>query len=265
MTDCNDDLMLALRLADVADALTLAGLGETPLWTHKQDGTPVSDVDRAVEEALAEEIASLRPGDFILGEEATHKQPKDEVVEGKMRQWIIDPIDQTRHYLRGNPEFGTLIALKVDNQVNLGVVSAPALGHRWWAACGQGAWKDGRRVVVSRVGCLDEAYLAIAGHREWHTEWDWRRLVQLLGRCTYPTGCSGGFLQQMLVAEGAIDVFIEPWGELWDHAGPSIIVEEAGGKVTTLTGNLPQGGSLLASNGILHPDVLQYLVPKRIA
>jgi len=258
-----DDLSLALKLADIADNLAMERFTTAISWEFKQDGTPVCDVDRDIEQALARMITEARPEDQILGEEEINKSSAQSSAEKQTRRWIIDPIDQTRHYLRGNPEFATLIALEASNQIHVGVVSAPALGCRWWAALGQGAWKNGQKIAVSKVTSLEEAYLTIAGHREWYTRWEWDALSRLLDRCTYPAGCPGGFLQQMLVAEGAIDIFIEPWGDIWDHAGPSLIVREAGGMSTTLAGTSPTGGSILATNGKLHRDVLEYLIPKK--
>jgi histidinol-phosphatase len=254
-----DDLALALRLADVADAITTRGFGGLVEWSAKSDGSPVSLVDIAVEEAIAAELAKTRPHDQLLGEESGEKK---EAEMSTSRKWLLDPIDQTRHYLRGNPDFATLITLSVDELAAVGVISAPALGHRWWAADGSGAWKDGHQIAVSRTSRLEEAYISIAGHREWMDEWAWSRFSQLLDRCAYPAGSAGGFLQQMLVAEGAVDLFIEPWGKLWDHLGAALIVQEAGGCATTLLGTHPRGGSLLASNGILHAEALKYLVLK---
>lgn len=258
----HDDLDLALSLADLADELTLQGLGRSLAWGPKQDGTPVSEIDRGVEEALSHAIRRARPDDGILGEESLGP-PGEPRGDRLARRWIIDPIDQTRHYLRGNPEFATLIALEVGGEPVLGVVSAPALRARWWAVRGGGAWRDGKRIRVSPLSAMEDAHLAIAGLREWHARWTWEDMARLLSRCAYPAGCAGGFLPMMLLAEGALDVFLEPWGEIWDHLGPSLIIQEAGGRATTLQGGPPRGGSLLASNGLLHGEVLPYLVPAR--
>jgi histidinol-phosphatase len=245
MTDSlleSDDLALALRMADIADGITLAGFVSGRPWSTKVDGSPVCDADCQVEDALFAAIAQYRPDDGALGEESS---PKETAPVKLGRQWIIDPIDHTRHYLRGNPEFATLISLIVDSRVNVAVVSAPGMTQRWWAVRGHGAWKNGRRIQASRIQSLSEAHLAIAGHREWHDHWEWQNVEALLNHCAYPMGCAGGFLQHMQVAEGTIDVFLEPWGEYWDHAGSSLIIEQAGGYTTDLHGNPPLGGSLL--------------------
>jgi histidinol-phosphatase len=258
-----DDLCLALTLADIADSVAMERFRTSIAWECKRDGTPVCDVDRDIEQALARQIMEARPGDQILSEEELNTTYAHTFTDQQLRRWIIDPIDQTRHYVRGNPEFATLIALQIAGQTDIGVVSAPALGHRWWAVLGGGAWKDDQPIAVSKATSLEEAYLTIAGHREWYSQWEWDVLVRLLDRCSYPAGCAGGFLQQMLVAEGMIDVFIEPWGDIWDHVGPSLIVEEAGGMSTTLEGTPPTGGSILATNRKLHQDTLAYLKPKK--
>jgi histidinol-phosphatase len=263
MTAWNNDIEFAMHLADVADAITMRDFGGPMKWSKKNDGSPVTSTDVAVEEAITSELATSMPRDVLVGEEteALERRNVAGTAASAGRKWVIDPIDQTRHYIRGNPDFATLITLTVDDVATIGVVSAPALGHRWWATRGSGAWKDGKQIAVSRTSRLEEAYLSVAGHREWVSQWDWRLFSQLLDRCAYPTGSSGGFLQQMLVAEGGIDLFIEPWGKIWDHLGGALIVEEAGGCATTLSGTYPNGGSLLATNGILHAEALRYLNP----
>ena len=259
MNTSNEDLKLALHLADTADAITMASFGKLQAWTNKSDGSPVSEIDRAVEEALANKIATLGSGDSILGEERAADGATSSILP-QGRQWVIDPIDQTRHYLRGNLEYATLISLLIDGRPAVSVVSSPALGVRWWASRGQGAYKNGAPLHVSQVTKIEDAYLSVAGIREWHSEWKYDELVKMINRSSYPAGSAGGFLQQMMVAEGLIDIFVEPWGEVWDHVGPSLIIEEAGGCSTTLVGGPPHGGSLVATNGVLHKESLQYLV-----
>lgn len=226
----------------------------------KSDLSPVTDADRRVEEALTNELARLCPLDSVLGEESSAVDltapAKGQVSE---RRWILDPIDQTRHFIRGNPEFATLICLEERGRSIVAVVSAPALAQRWSAWLGGGAWRNSQRISVSKVARLENAYVAIAGHREWHLEWKWETVAALLSACAYPVGCAGGFLQAMLVAEGLIDAVVEPWGSIWDHVAPSLIVHEAGGLATTLDGRQATGGSLLASNGLVHVDVLRRL------
>lgn len=248
------DLELALRLADLADELTLATFGRASTWSRKADGSPVCEADLSVEARLHRELREVRPSDAIVSEEAARANRDDAAG----RVWLIDPIDQTRNFLRGNPEFATMIALKDAGRNELGVVSAPALRHRWWARRGAGAWKDSKRMRVSTVSALDDAYVSIAGHREWHQMWHWPAVAELLERCAYPVGSAGGFLPVMLVADGALDVFAESWGASWDHAAPGVILEESGGCVSDLDGGPAAGGSLLATNGLLHGLVLPY-------
>jgi histidinol-phosphatase len=250
----DEDLKLALRLADIADGLSMAGFEGNRGWRRKADGSPVTETDQAVEDALTAEIRRRRPGDQVHGEETAGA---DAPPPG--RCWVIDPIDQTRHFVRGNPEFATLIALTgADGEGRLAVVSAPALGLRWWGVAGGGAWKNGAPIGVSEVDDLGDAYLSVAGAHHWPPR-RWQSLVGLSRDCAYPAGSPGGFLYPLMVAEGTLDVFVEPWGELWDHLAPAIILRAAGGAATTVAGHAPRGGSLLATNGRLHAAVLRRL------
>jgi histidinol-phosphatase len=237
------DLTFALALADLADSLSLPRFRASDLRVEtKADLTPVTDADRTVERALRERIASQRPGDTVAGEE--------EGDEGGDVRWILDPIDGTKNFSRGLPLWATLIALERDGAVVCGVVSAPALGHRWWAARGQGAWRDGERITVSgiasvgdaAVSCSYGADLEVFEPRVWHA----RGL--------------GDFWQHVLVAEGALDAAVDARLNLWDYAAVAVIVEEAGGRA-----GAPDGGAarpdqqLVSSNGIVHEDVLGLL------
>jgi histidinol-phosphatase len=235
------DLAFALELADVADAITLSRFRAADLRVEtKPDLTPVSEADRAVEAALRERIARERPGEAVLGEEEG----------GEGGAWILDPIDATKNYVRGVPVFATLIAL----EGRAAVVSAPALGRRWWAARGAGAFADGRPIGVSGVARVEDCVLTFTSPRR-HGDGFWR----LVDRCWAPRGF-GDFWQYMLLAEGAVDLCVESEANLWDLAAPKLIVEEAGGRLTSLRGeNTAGGGDCLASNGLLHDEALREL------
>jgi histidinol-phosphatase len=236
------DLELALSLADLADAVSLPRFRAADLRVEtKPDLTPVSEADRAVEDALRERIARDRPGETMLGEEEG----------GESGDWIVDPIDATKNYVRGIPLFATLIAL----EGRVAVVSAPALGRRWWAARGEGAFADGgRQLRVSRVARVEDCVLTFTSPRR-HSDGFWR----LVDRCWAPRGF-GDFWQYMLLAEGAVDLCVEAEAKLWDLAAPKLIVEEAGGRLTSLRGeDTAAGGDCLASNGALHAEALAEL------
>jgi histidinol-phosphatase len=238
------ELEFALSLADDADALTLGRFRASDLRVEtKPDSTPVSEADRAVEERLRERIAAERPGERVLGEELG-------ADEGEGERWILDPIDATKNYVRGIPLFATLIAL----EDRVAVVSAPALGKRWWAVRGQGAVADGRALGVSKVARIEDAVLTYTSLRGWgdgfHT---------LAARAWAARGF-GDFWQYMLLAEGAVDICVEHEANIWDLAAPKLIVEEAGGRLTDLAGaDTAAGGSALASNGLLHAESLSAL------
>ena len=248
-----NDLSLALRLADEADALTLARFRAQDLHVAaKPDLTPVSDADLAVEALVRSVLASERPADAILGEEqgATGDGP---------RQWVVDPIDGTKNFVRGVPVWATLIALLVDRRVDVGVVSAPALGRRWWAARGHGAFADGQPIRVSKVGSLADAHLSYSSLTGWEQQGRLEGLLQLSRDC-WRTRAFGDFWSHVLVAEGAVDASFEPEVSLWDLAPLQIIVEEAGGRFTSLEGEArPDGGSVVCTNGLLHEEVLKGL------
>jgi histidinol-phosphatase len=253
----NPDLRLALELADLADELTLARFRALDLVVEsKPDMTPVSEADRDAEEVIRRRIRAERPDHAVLGEEFGVDGP-----EGASCRWVLDPIDGTKNYVRGIPVYGTLIALQRDGRTDVGVVSAPALGRRWWAATGEGAYADGHRIHVSKVARIEDAHLSYASL----TGWDERGLGAQFGtlaRRFWRTRAFGDFWQHMLVAEGAIDVALEPEVSLWDLAALQVIVEEAGGRFTDLDGRAwPEGGNAVSSNGVLHDAVLAALQP----
>ena len=253
-----DDLQLALALADAADAITMTRFGASDLAvTTKPDLTPVSDADRAVEASLGAQLGQARPHDALLGEEFGLRGDSS-------RQWVIDPIDGTKNYVRGVPVWATLLALLDGGEPVLGVVSAPALGRRWWAARGTGAWVvagDGtpRRCSVSRVASLTDASLSYASLGGWAERGLREKVLDLMDR-VWRTRAFGDFWSYVLIAEGAVDLAAEPELSLWDMAALYPIVTEAGGRFTGLNGvdGIHQGDAA-ASNGVLHDDFLAAL------
>jgi histidinol-phosphatase len=253
----SDDLSLALHLADIADDISTARFRASDLRVEtKPDLTPVSDADRAVETAIRTKLAELRLGDAIVGEEfGANSQTTG-------RRWVIDPIDATKNFVRGVPVWATLIALMDGPVVLVGVASAPALGHRWWAARGLGSWTsraggDPRRNQVSAVSSLADASLSYSDLSDWGSGADgFRQLAAAVWR----TRAYGDFWSHLLVAEGAVDISTEPEVSIWDVAALVVIVEEAGGRVTGTDGApSPNAPSILCSNGQLHDATLTVL------
>jgi histidinol-phosphatase len=253
-----DDLALALELADIADAITLDRFRADDLLVEtKPDLTPVTEADRDVERAARERLAQARPGDSVLGEEYGSSVGADVV-----RRWIIDPIDGTKNYVRGIPVWATLLALQDHEEIVAGVVSAPALGRRWWASKGAGAFLDDglsngpRRLAVSGIRELGDAQLCVSGIDGWEQSIGVGPLLALARRCWRTRGF-GDFWGYMLVAEGAADICCEADVSLWDLAAPRVIVEQAGGRFTDLGGApTADGGDALASNALLHDATL---------
>ena len=255
----HDDLTLALTLADRADALTRTRFGALDLRIDtKPDLTPVTDADRAVEADARQVLGRERPDDSILGEEFGGTT----IFSG--RQWIIDPIDGTKNFVRGVPVWATLIALLEDGVPTVGVVSAPALQRRWWAARGQGAFAavdggQGRRLSVSAVAELGSASLSFSSLSGWAQRGARERFIALTD-AVWRVRAYGDFLSYCLVAEGAVDIAAEPEVSVWDLAALDVLVREAGGRFTSLHGAAgPHGGSAVATNGLLHQDVLSTL------
>jgi len=258
----SDDLALAFRLADEADAITLKRFRSLDLVVEtKPDLTPVSDADRATEDQLRNTLARERPDDGIIGEEFG-----TDVVGSTSRRWVLDPIDGTKNYVRGVPVWATLIALMVSDDVEVGVVSAPALGMRWWASAGRGAWtghhpSTGRRLSVSHVGAIEDASVSFSELTDpaWQTsgtEAGFRRLLQRSWR----SRAYGDFWSHLLVAEGAVDIAVEPELSSWDIAALVPIVTEAGGSITGIDGRPAMAsGSAVSTNGRLHAEVLDEL------
>ncbi len=256
----DDDLSLALELANGADVITMARFLAADLAVlTKPDLTPVSDADRAVEQEIRNVLATRRPADAVVGEEYG-------AAGDSARRWVIDPVDGTKNFVRGNPVWATLLALMEGDLVTVGVVSAPALGRRWWAARGRGAWVtalggEPRRLGVSGVSRLDDASLSYSSLSGWRQLGRLEAVLELIDM-VWRTRAYGDFWSHLLVAEGAVDAAFEPEVELWDLAALTVVVEEAGGTFTDLAGHPgPAGGSAVSSNGLLHPALLGYLGP----
>lgn len=257
MSSLADDLRLALQLADEADALTMERFGALDLHIEtKPDLTPVTDADKGTEESLRTTLAKHRPDDPVLGEEFGGTA----LFSG--RQWVLDPIDGTKNFVRGVPVWSTLIALLVDGVPQVGVVSAPAMARRWWAGAGEGAFASfngtARRISVSGVDDLGSASLSFS---DLTTGWDGggEKFLDLYDSVWRARGY-GDFWSYCLVAEGAVDIAAEPEVKLWDLAPLDILVREAGGRFTSLAGESgPHGGSAVATNGLLHDAVLARL------
>ena len=275
--DLQDDLALAHALADLSDAISLDRYQAQDLVvTTKPDNTPVTDADRAVETAIREALATHRQTDGLVGEEFG----SDKGTSG--RYWVIDPIDGTKNFMRGVPTWATLIALvSVDasgvEEVVVGIASAPALARRWSAAKGHGAFvrfnagniddlsedldmaSNEKKISVSKVGALSDASISYSDFVGWG---DRLEPFQKMLTHAWRTRGIGDFWSHMLVAEGAVDVAIEPSLAVWDMAALDIIVREAGGTFTNTAGQSgPFGGSGVSTNGVLHNAVINGLNP----
>lgn len=265
------ELAFALTLADRADAISLSRYQALDLEiTTKPDNTPVTDADKSVEAAIIEAISEQYPKDGIVGEEFGSRGDKN-------RYWIIDPIDGTKNFLRGVPTWATLIALVENEKVIASVVSAPALYRRWYAAKEGGAYviegvsvlhtsanqitdsisAKHRKISVSKVSEIADASIAYSDFQGWGVR---RRSFENLLDTAWRTRGLGDFWSHMLVAEGAVDVAIEPSLALWDMAALDLIVCEAGGKFTSLDGiDGPFGPNAISSNGLTHAAIIAAL------
>jgi len=260
-----DDLQLALELCDLADRITTGAFRRPDLAVEtKPDLTPVTEADRGVERALREELSRRAPDDVVLGEEFGEEGGTG---DASGRRWIVDPIDGTKNFVRGIPVWATLLALEVRGSLSVGVVSAPALGRRWWAARGLGAYAGvpgsdpagAGRIEVSRVSSLADAQVSGASLSGWEEHGGPAGAVELALRC-WRDRAFGDFWSHMLVAEGACEIALDPVVSLWDLAAVQVIVEEAGGRFTDLDGVArADGGSAVSSNGLLHDEALGIL------
>ncbi|OTA25767.1 histidinol-phosphatase [Alloscardovia macacae] len=252
------ELECLLRCAEQADTISMARFGALDLHVDtKPDHTPVTDADKAVERVIRDEVAAAYSSDTVYGEELGRD-------ESSGRRWIIDPIDGTKNFVRGVPVWATLIGLQVGDQIVASVVSAPALGFRWFALAGQGAWmgrsvEDAQRIHVSNVSALADASLSLSSLSGWKERGNRDAVIALTDDVWRLRGY-GDFWQYMLVAQGAVDIAAEPELDLYDMAALVPIITEAGGRFTDLDGHAgPWGGCGLATNGLLHDEVLQRL------
>jgi histidinol-phosphatase len=254
------DLDLARRIADAADAVTLGRFRASDLRIErKPDRTPVTDADVACEDEVRRLLAAERPDDAVLGEERGGQADADDGA----RRWIVDPIDGTKNFSRGVPVFATLLALVSEGSPSVGVVSAPALGRRWWAARGLGAFTsdvargiDAAPIGVSGVAELADAYVSTTDLEYWRSIGAQDRWLALT-RETWESRAFGDFFHHVLVAEGLLDAAVEPGASAWDLAAPAVVVREAGGRLTDFAGaDRIDGGEALTTNGRLHDAVL---------
>ena len=251
--DLAAELEFALELADIADLITLPHYDRRSFnvdW--KANHTEVTEADRDAEAAIAEQILADRPHHGMFGEE--HGLAGD---ESSPWRWVVDPIDGTSNFVRGIPVWASLISLThADRGPVVGVVSAPAMGRRWWAASGLGAFANGRRCAVSKVAQLAEAQLCVTFSAGWDDLGLTPRLVQLQQQAYRARGF-GDFWQHMLVAEGAVDLAIDAVGLApYDLAAVMVVVEEAGGMFTDRHGTRTfLGDTAISSNGLLHEHV----------
>jgi histidinol-phosphatase len=247
------ELAFAHELADLADDLTLPAfrrrLDGVDLRT-KDDGTWVTEVDVEVERTLRRAIRQRFPHHAVLGEEDGLDGAED------APRWVLDPIDGTTNFVKGNPIFATLVGLQHEGQDVVGVISAPALGSRWDGVLGGPAHQDGREIRVSEVGVLEDAEVAFGGLAYFERDGFDELVRRLVARTKRQRGY-GDFWQHCLVAAGSTDVAIEASVNLWDLAAPRCVVEAAGGRFTSMEGEpTADGGSALATNGRLHDEVL---------
>ena len=243
----SSDLDFAHRLADAADAITTARFRALDLRVEtKPDLTPVSEADRAAEEAIRSLVAASGRGEAVFGEELGD--------DGGDVRWIVDPIDGTKNYVRGVPVWATLLALEREGKVVLALVSAPELGRRWWATRGGGAFANGAQCRVSSVARLEDGLVSTTSARSMPA--GWRTIVDR----AWSNRGFGDFWQHCLVAEGALEVACDPVMKLWDYAAVQLLVEEAGGRCTTFEGAPPTtDASLVTTNGTLHDEVVSLL------
>ena len=254
----DDDLRLAHVLADAVERVTTARFRAEDLRVEtKPDLTLVSDADRASEELIRSQLGRTRPRDAVIGEEfaPTGSSP---------RQWVVDPIDGTHNYVRGVPVWATLISLVDDGVPVIGLVAAPALGRRWWAALGSGAWAgksltSATRIRVSSVSRIADASISCSSWTSWSAVGREAQALDLAREC-WRERAFGDFWSYMLLAEGAVDIAAEPELELHDMAALVPVVTEAGGRFTSLAGvDGPFGGNAVATNGLLHDEVLRHI------
>jgi histidinol-phosphatase len=247
---------------DEADRIALAAFRTEIATERKADGSYVSAADQAVERLVRERIAARYPGHGLVGEEFGEQD-----AGGGGERWYIDPIDGTHNFLRGIPMFGTLLAVERDGEVQVGMISAPAIGQRWWASRGGGAWVQGgpanppepRRLAVSRVDELARSQILFRSIRDMEASRVATGFDRLIHRAWRERGF-GDFWGYTLVADGIAEAVLEQDLHPWDLAAPWVIVEEAGGRITDFDGRRSLGpGEGFATNGLLHDRILAEL------
>lgn len=261
MPNLQEDFALAIRAIDATDQISLVGFYNRQFGvSRKADNSEVTEIDRATEQAIVEVFTTERPDYGIYGEEFGMSGPADAEY-----QWVIDPIDGTTNFVRGVPVWATLIALVRNGVPVLGVVSAPAMGFRWWATTGGGAYfsnagRDATRIYVSNTKTIAEAHVSTTPNIGWQAAGGITKLVQLQTDALRARGF-GDFWQHMLVAQGAIDVAVDAIGlQPYDNAAIYPIVQEAGGSITNRFGAADwRADSSVSSNGLLHAEVIARL------
>jgi histidinol-phosphatase len=259
MRDYTEDLKLAQLMADISDEITRARFQAQDLRIEtKPDNTPVTDADKAVEQKIRALIAEHRPHDLFVGEEFGRDD-----LDGNSHYWVVDPIDGTKNFLRGVPTWATLIALiDPENNTAVGLVSAPALYRRWFASRGNGAFRSvnnspAQQMHVSGIKNVSDASISYSDLNDWGDRYN--AFLALQQKVNRVRGL-GDFWSHMLVAEGAVEIAIEPSLAVWDMAALDIVVREAGGRFTNLQGiDGPHGGSGVSTNGLLHNEVIAFL------
>jgi histidinol-phosphatase len=252
---------LLQAIAEEADAIAMKYFRTTEMGAEKKsDGTVVTIADKTVEQMALRKVAESGLTIDVVGEESTKEAPTEPAKDGRARM-IIDPIDGTEEFSRGIPTFGTLVGIEENREIVAGMVSAPALsqGTRWWAYKGEGAYRSGKRIHVSQRKTLEEAMFFTTG-TGWAKNMDARMRMRRMADAARSSRSLGGFWQHMLVAEGAVEAAVDWVSKPWDLAPLGLIVEEAGGKSTTIDGERTiYKGKFVSTNGILHDKVLRLL------
>ena len=250
----------ALRWSDAADEIALRHFRQSPVTTRKPDQTFVTEADTAIERLIREHVAADFPAHGVVGEETGADRA------GASVRWFVDPIDGTHNFLRGIPVFATLLGVERDGELQAGIISAPAMGERWFAWRGGGAWAAGpldhgpRRIHVTAIADLADAQVVHAGTQDLIASGRAPGLGSLLSETWRERGF-GEFWGYVLVAEGAAEVMVETGLKMWDVAAPAVLVEEAGGRFTDFEGRrVLDGGTTLATNGVLHEQVRAMLL-----
>jgi histidinol-phosphatase len=265
---------LLTAIADEADAMSMRAFRADNLRvSRKGDGTALTQADGAIEamarakvaasgvalEVLGEEMGTGAPKSPPSGTQSTQSAADESAAPSGRPRLIIDPIDGTEEFSRGIPTFGTLLGIELNGEIVAGLASAPALRTRWWAYRGEGAYRNGQRIHVSDTAEVSDAMVFTTGTGPSKNAED-RARIRRLSDASRNSRALGGFWQHMLVAEGAIDAALDWTSKPWDLAPLGIIVEQAGGRSTNLSGERTiYTGSYLSTNGKIHDEVLKLL------